>query len=384
MADVGVDDEVGSAGSVVFQVWADDVKLFDSGKMTGNSSTQSVKVDVTGKSQLKLVVTDSGNGIFADHADWAGAKLVSGDVPPPPPPPIGQQVALSTLTPLSASNGYGNYQKNATNDGRTIKLNGVTYDSGLGVHANSQLVYNLGGKYQWFMADVGVDDEVGSAGSVVFQVWADDVKLFDSGKMTGNSSTQSVKVEVTGKSQLKLVVTDSGNGIFADHADWAGAKLVSGDVPPPPPPPTGNTITKLTDLTPTSSTNGWGPVEKNQSVGNSGAGDGKTITLNHVIYSRGIGVHANSEQVFNLGGKYSRFFSDVGIDDEVGSDGSAIFQVWADDQLLFDSGVMAGNTRTERLRLNVAGRQQLRLVVNDAGDGINGDHGDWANAYLVG
>jgi hypothetical protein len=45
---------------------------------------------------------------------------------------------------------------------------------------------------------------------------------------------------------------------------------------------------------------------------------------------------------------------------------------------------MTGNTRTERLRLYVAGRQQLKLVVNDSGDGINGDHGDWANSYLVG
>ena len=381
MADVGVDDEVGSSGSVVFQVYADDQLLFDSGRMTGNSATQAVKVDLTGKNQLKLVVSDGGNGIFADHADWAGAKLVTGDVTPPQLPD-GEEVALSTLSPLSATNGYGNYQKNATNNGRTMALNGVTYASGLGVHANSQLVYSLNGKYQWFMADVGVDDEVGSAGSVVFQVYADDQLLFDSGKMTGNSATQSVKVDVTGKNQLKLVVNDSGNGIFADHADWAGAKLFTGTVTPPHPP--GNTITRLTDLTPISSTNGWGPVEKNQSVGNNGAGDGKTITLNHVIYSKGLGVHANSEQIFNLGGKYSRFFSDVGLDDEVGSDGSVVFQVWANDQLLFDSGTMTGNTRTERLRLYVAGRQQLKLVVNDSGDGINGDHGDWANSYLVG
>jgi hypothetical protein len=29
-----VDDEVGSAGSVVFQAWADDWRVFDSGRLT--------------------------------------------------------------------------------------------------------------------------------------------------------------------------------------------------------------------------------------------------------------------------------------------------------------------------------------------------------------
>jgi len=390
-AKIGVDDEVGNAGSVVFQVWADGQKLYDSGLMTGASDTQSVKVDLTGKQQLKLVVTDGGDDIGADHADWADAKLTPATGAPAvvaaatPIASSGEETALSALTPASAVNGYGNYRNNTSNDGKTIKLNGVTYASGLGVHANSQLIYNLGGKYQWFTSDVGVDDEVGSGGSVVFQVYGDGQLLFDSGKMTGNSTTQSMKVDVSGKSQLKLVVTDGGNGINSDHADWAGARLIAGDVPPPPPPPPppGNTMTMLTDLTPLSATNGWGPVEKNQSVGNSGANDGATLTLNNVFYSRGIGVHANSELVYNLAGKYSKFFSDVGIDDEVQSDGSAVFQVWADGQLLFDSGKMTGNSPTERLRLNVAGRQQLKLVVSDAGDGANGDHGDWANAGLL-
>jgi hypothetical protein len=31
------------------------------------------------------------------------------------------------------------------------------------------------------VGDVGVDDEVGVNGSVVFQVWADGAKIFDSG-----------------------------------------------------------------------------------------------------------------------------------------------------------------------------------------------------------
>ncbi len=48
-----------------------------------------------------------------------------------------------------------------------------------------------------------------------------------------------------------------------------------------------STTTYLSDLTWTSATNGWGPVEKDKSNGDSPAGDGKTITLNGTTYREG-------------------------------------------------------------------------------------------------
>ncbi|HVT89051.1 MAG TPA: NPCBM/NEW2 domain-containing protein [Tepidisphaeraceae bacterium] len=141
-------------------------------------------------------------------------------------------VYLSDLTPTSAVNGWGTFEKDRSNgeagshDGHGIALNGKSYDKGLGVHAGSTIVYNLDGKYSQFLADIGVDDEVGSKGSVVFHVYADNRKIYDSGKMTGNSVTQSVGLDVAGARQLKLVVTDSGNGRDFDHADWANARLL--------------------------------------------------------------------------------------------------------------------------------------------------------------
>ena len=69
-------------------------------------------------------------------------------------------------------------------------------------------------------------------------------------------------------------------------------------------------IMNLSDLTPTSATNGWGPYEKNMSNGEAGAGDGRTITLNGTTYAKGLGVHASSDLTFNLNKQYSQFFSD--------------------------------------------------------------------------
>ena len=62
--------------------------------------------------------------------------------------------------------------------------------------------------------------------------------------------------------------------------------------------------------------NGWGPVERDMSNGHNGALDGLPITLNGVVYPKGLGAHATSQIVYNLAGQYARFISDVGVDDE--------------------------------------------------------------------
>jgi titin len=129
--------------------------------------------------------------------------------------------------------------------------------------------------------------------------------------------------------------------------------------------------------------NGWGPIERDQSVGGEGINDGQPIKLNGVIYTKGLGAHAVSDVTFNLGGAYSSFLSDIGVDDKQLYDGTIVFQVFADGVKIFDSGVMTPDSATQNINLNVAGVQQLRLHVEDAGDGIGHDHADWADARLT-
>jgi len=141
--------------------------------------------------------------------------------------------------------------------------------------------------------------------------------------------------------------------------------------------------TFLSDLTWTSATSGYGPVEKDKSNGEKSTGDGKAITLNRVTYAKGLGVHATSTLLYNLAGKYSQFISDVGIDDEVGNRGRVNFQVYLDNVLAYESGNMSGRSSTKSIDLNVSGKKQLKLVVTDGGNGFNYDHADWAGARLV-
>ena len=736
ISDIGVDDESFNDGSVVFQVWADGVKIYDSGVMTGISTTKTVDVDVTGRQALRLVVTDAGDGNGRDHADWAGARLTAGsgsDTTPPTatlnasnfttpsnstapytftvtyndssavafssldsndllvtgPNSFSQQATLVSVTPAtnnaqltatyqvaapggswnpneagvytialrsnqvsdtsgnstaagtlgsfqvavsttssttylsdlvwtSAANAWGPVELNKSNgeqaagDGRILTLNGVTYSKGLGTHAGSEIVYALGGNYTRFISDIGVDDESFNGGSVVFQVWADGIKIYDSGVMTGISTTKTVDVDVTGRQALRLVVTDAGDGNGRDHADWAGARLTAGtsgsDTTPPtatltaatlntsiatpytftvtyadvsainvatlnsndvrvsgpnnfsqlaqfagvtptinstsatatyritapdgiwnwndrgtytatllagevrdtlsnttstdlvlgnfqvtvastivlgtnssqiteggavtipvqrsgdttgtatidyftggnttatagvnyvPIPvttltfapeetlknitvqtlndgvagtnksvsllienPTGadlgpsrtssiairdiaapaNTFTYLSDLPWTAATNGWGPVERDASNGENAAGDGKPLSLGNFIYNKGLGVHANSEINYTLGGNYNSFFAYIGVDDEVGINGSVIFQVLADGISLYTSPVMTGISNTQLVNVDVTNKQTLKLIVTNAGDGNGYDHASWANAQLV-
>ena len=130
-------------------------------------------------------------------------------------------------------------------------------------------------------------------------------------------------------------------------------------------------------------TNGWGPVERDHSNGEQDGGDGHPITINGTTYAKGLGVHANSEVDFNLANRCSMFSASLGVDDETGGHGSVVFQIWGDNTLFFDSGVVGGGGSARNIGVAVQGISTLKLVVTDAGDGNGSDHADWANARIT-
>jgi hypothetical protein len=146
-----------------------------------------------------------------------------------------------------------------------------------------------------------------------------------------------------------------------------------------------NSLTFLSDLIPSNypPPNGFGPYEIDTSNGESAAGDGNPQTIEGVTYLKGLGVHANSDVRYNLGGSFERFISDIGLDDEKSANGSVTFQVFGDGVLLFDSGAMTVAMPSQKVDLDVTGVEELRLVVL-AGASTNSDHANWSNARLIG
>lgn len=133
-------------------------------------------------------------------------------------------------------------------------------------------------------------------------------------------------------------------------------------------------------------TNGWGPIEIDRSNGEQASGDGRPLTLNGKTYTRGFGTHAGSELRYSLlgsGAFCTRLNVDIGVDDEVGSRGSVVFQVFLDGRKAFDSGVMTGASATRSAEVDITGARELRMVVTDAGDGKHYDHADWANPRIT-
>ncbi|MFE3853912.1 NPCBM/NEW2 domain-containing protein [Streptomyces griseorubiginosus] len=146
------------------------------------------------------------------------------------PPPSGSS-GLGDLPWLSAANGYGPVERNTSNgesaagDGHPITIGGVVYAKGLGVHAESSVEYYTGAACETVTAQVGVDDEKGANGTVAFEVWADGTKVASTGVLTNAMPAQSLTADVTGARLVRLVITDGGDGIDSDHADWGDALL---------------------------------------------------------------------------------------------------------------------------------------------------------------
>lgn len=146
-----------------------------------------------------------------------------------------------------------------------------------------------------------------------------------------------------------------------------------------PAPPTSNVF--ASDLTWVSAQNGWGPVEKDESNGEEAAGDGHSLYIEH-YYTKGLGVHSDSVVRYHLGGNCEKFVSDVGIDSEVGSDGSVTFSVLADGVPMAQTPVLTGASKTARILADVDGATYVDLVVSSAGDNLWEDHADWGGAMF--
>lgn len=151
-----------------------------------------------------------------------------------------------------------------------------------------------------------------------------------------------------------------------------------------PEPPQATTYVYLSDLAETSSSNGWGPIEKDTSVGENASGDGQTISIGGSEFTKGLGVHAYSEVIYSLtDANYDQFTAFVGVDDETGSSGSVVFEVWLDGVMAYQSSILRGSDVAEYVVVNIGnGAQELKLIVSDAGDGVGNDHGSWGDAKL--
>ena len=103
-------------------------------------------------------------------------------------------------------------------------------------------------------------------------------------------------------------------------------------------------------------------------------------------FERGLGTHSISHIRVPVPEPMARFSAWIGVDNNwstKGGRGSVVFRVSADGREVFRSKVMRGEEEPRHIDLEVGGAKELDLYVDDAGDGPNCDHADWAEAKIT-
>lgn len=174
---------------------------------------------------------------------WGGIASASASVeitpkaPEAPPTPPKPTVRLDNITALSVKNGYGKPTASKSISGAALQINGKTYESGIGAHAPALSVYGVPTGASRFVAVVGLDDAVkdDARSSVVFQVFGDVKEMGEKPVLIAESPGLSNKtirswafnLELNSRfKEIRLVVTDAGDGRRADHADWVDAGFI--------------------------------------------------------------------------------------------------------------------------------------------------------------
>ncbi|MEU7866312.1 NPCBM/NEW2 domain-containing protein [Dactylosporangium sp. NPDC049140] len=340
--------------------------------LTGSSSyaTKNLWTGATGTTTGALSASVPSHGVAMFRVTRAGTLAGA---------PAAGTYQVSDMTWAASSNGWGPAERDRSNgeqaagDGKTLTVGGTTFAKGVGVHADAAIHVYLGRACRTFTAQVGVDAESGTAGSVRFAVYGDGRLLGYSGVKTGGQAPTRLTVSTGGYLSLELRVTDARtNGITSDHADWGSPTLACG---------TSGAGSFVSDRSWGTATNGWGPAERDVSNGEQAAADGSVLTVGGVSYPKGVGAHAAADITVPSSG-CTRFTAVAGLDAEVGTSSTGVtFSVLGDGTTLYTSPTVTA-AAPAAIDVDVSGRAALRLVVGGAGS-IDYDHADWADARLV-
>ncbi len=138
---------------------------------------KTLEADVTGASKLKIVVSNWGDGFAYDRADLINPVLIDNE---------GNETSLTTLQHTSYTSEWGSLHVNKNVEGGTLRVDGKSYTTGLGLNAQCTLVYDLpeGHHYTTFRALCGydsscdTDNKTASGTTMEFLIYANKEEAF--------------------------------------------------------------------------------------------------------------------------------------------------------------------------------------------------------------
>ncbi|MDE6379543.1 MAG: NPCBM/NEW2 domain-containing protein, partial [Muribaculaceae bacterium] len=188
-------------------------QIAESGYMCreGETKTAELQADIKGAEKLYLVVTDGGDNLSYDHADWVDPVLVKAD---------GSEVSLTTIAwDSNPINGWNAPKINRNNDGNKLKVDGVEYDYGFGVNAPSILTFTLPENHDFvaFRCKAGLDNDVDNApfgATVEFRVFTEDPAPNNDANVTLDLA--SIGLNAGQKAKITEMWSGTEEGTFAD------------------------------------------------------------------------------------------------------------------------------------------------------------------------
>lgn len=294
--------------------------LYRSETVAYTTDGHAVNVDVEWPQDSKvlvLVVDDGGDNNYYDHGDWINPTLVLRD---------GTEVELTgKYMTRQYTKSYFNrvYENKNVDNGGKMKVLGTTYDRGFSTDANAAIFFQIPDELDVvrFRAMAAADDsgigQTGATTSLRFMVFDQNPltdEQDDSDARSGLISRTGVKskmleADIRGAEQLKIVVSNYGDGFSYDRADLVNPVLIDAE---------GNE-TSLTTLSAASYTSEWGSLHINKNVENGPLRvDGKT-------YSVGLGMNAQCTLVYDLpeGHTFTSFRALCGYDSSCDTDNTS-------------------------------------------------------------
>lgn len=121
---------------------------------------------------------------------------------------------------------------NLSCDDNTLSIAGTRFKRGVGTHAISKMMIDLHGSAERIKGACGVDDESGDKATVEFYILGDKEILWESHRMKKGYAAKDFDIDITGVQKLALYVSDAGDGIHYDHADWVDVRITFKDTMP--------------------------------------------------------------------------------------------------------------------------------------------------------
>ncbi len=126
----------------------------------------------------------------------------------------------------------------------------------------------------------------------------------------------------------------------------------------------------------TEATTGWRTVQRNRSA------KGQVMTMGGRTFHRGIGAHALSRIVWQRPANCKTFAATIGCDQKALA-GTVVFVVEGDGKELYRSPILRADSEPVEIHVPIGQVKQLALILENGGDRINADLGNWANARFL-